>query len=216
MKTLALTALAWLGLPLAALPASAGTDPAPTIVPDPAAGARLAALLSVDLRDVSTLAPRPSRASAANVRVIQPVKIAIRPGDVERAAAARAAKAAPAKDARRPAAKASRTRSARTPAATGGSGASTIASWYNDRPSACWDRGGRHAFPKGLSVWTAHKTLPCGTAIVVSGPAGSVTARVWDRGPYVAGRALDLSAAAFRATCGPTSRGVCRVTWRRA
>lgn len=46
----------------------------------------------------------------------------------------------------------------------------------------------------------AHKSLPCGTLVrVVDNATGnSVDARVTDRGPYVAGRVVDLSWAAFQ------------------
>ncbi|HEY3061118.1 MAG TPA: septal ring lytic transglycosylase RlpA family protein [Chloroflexota bacterium] len=48
-------------------------------------------------------------------------------------------------------------------------------------------------------VQVAHKTLPCGTLIrIVDTDTGkSVDAEVTDRGPYVAGRIVDLSYAAF-------------------
>lgn len=42
----------------------------------------------------------------------------------------------------------------------------------------------------------AHRTLPCGTRVAITSPAGrTVVVAVIDRGPYVAGRALDLSSA---------------------
>lgn len=46
---------------------------------------------------------------------------------------------------------------------------------------------------------TAHKTLPCGTKVTFRNPKNgrSITVKVIDRGPYVAGRLWDLS----RATC---------------
>lgn len=50
------------------------------------------------------------------------------------------------------------------------------------------------------TVQLAHKSLPCGThvKIVESGTDRSVEARVTDRGPYVAGRVVDLSWAALQ------------------
>jgi rare lipoprotein A (peptidoglycan hydrolase) len=39
----------------------------------------------------------------------------------------------------------------------------------------------------------AHLTLPCGTALILTYGSRSVTAAVIDRGPYIAGRTLDLS-----------------------
>lgn len=44
----------------------------------------------------------------------------------------------------------------------------------------------------------AHKTLPLGTRLKVSRGGESVKVTVNDRGPYVAGRDLDLSLAAAR------------------
>ena len=41
----------------------------------------------------------------------------------------------------------------------------------------------------------AHKTLPCGTKVTLRYRGRSVTVRVIDRGPYVAGRDYDLTAA---------------------
>src|SRR5262245_10045574 len=50
------------------------------------------------------------------------------------------------------------------------------------------------------TVQVAHKTLPCGTRVRVEDAATgrSVVAEVTDRGPYVKGRIVDLSWAAFR------------------
>jgi rare lipoprotein A len=49
------------------------------------------------------------------------------------------------------------------------------------------------------ALTTAHKTLPFGTRVRVTNPATaqSVVVRVNDRGPYIEGRCLDLSTAAF-------------------
>jgi Lytic transglycolase len=49
-------------------------------------------------------------------------------------------------------------------------------------------------------VGVAHKTLPCGTVVEFRNPSNGrvVTARVVDRGPYVSGRAWDLTAALCR------------------
>lgn len=47
----------------------------------------------------------------------------------------------------------------------------------------------------------AHKSLPMQTRVRITNPANgkSVTVRINDRGPYIEGRCLDLSRAAFRA-----------------
>jgi rare lipoprotein A len=58
----------------------------------------------------------------------------------------------------------------------------------------------------------AHRTLPFGTCLVVTAVATgrSVRVRVNDRGPYVAGRLIDLSEAAARAL-GIVDSGVAQV-----
>jgi uncharacterized protein YabE (DUF348 family) len=60
----------------------------------------------------------------------------------------------------------------------------------------------------------AHKTLPFNTMVKVTNPANgkSVVVRINDRGPYIAGRCLDLSTVAFQAI-GNTNQGVMTVNW---
>lgn len=60
----------------------------------------------------------------------------------------------------------------------------------------------------------AHRYLPFGTRLRVTNPRNgrSVTVRINDRGPYVAGRDLDLSYAAFAQLTNP-SRGEVRVCY---
>lgn len=67
-----------------------------------------------------------------------------------------------------------------------------IASWYGPgfygNRTAC----GQTYTPEILGV--AHRTLACGTQIRITSPAGvTVVVSVIDRGPYIAGRSLDLS-----------------------
>lgn len=67
-----------------------------------------------------------------------------------------------------------------------------IASWYGPRfygnKTAC----GQTYTPEILGV--AHRLLKCGTLITITSPAGvTLTVPVIDRGPFIAGRALDLS-----------------------
>ncbi|WP_326824473.1 septal ring lytic transglycosylase RlpA family protein [Streptosporangium sp. NBC_01756] len=64
------------------------------------------------------------------------------------------------------------------------------------------------------AMTAAHKTLPLGSKVRVTNPATgeSVTVRINDRGPYVGGRCLDLSRAAFSAI-GSTGAGVMRVRY---
>ncbi|WDZ86106.1 septal ring lytic transglycosylase RlpA family protein [Micromonospora cathayae] len=51
------------------------------------------------------------------------------------------------------------------------------------------------------AMTAAHKTLPFGTRVRVTNPdtGASVTVRINDRGPFIDGRCIDLSRAAFRA-----------------
>jgi hypothetical protein len=56
--------------------------------------------------------------------------------------------------------------------------------------------------------------VPLGTVVTVSlagNPARSITVRITDRGPYVTGRVIDLSPAAFVALVGSLDIGVARV-----
>ena len=71
---------------------------------------------------------------------------------------------------------------------------SGIASTYNSPQAvAC---GGRY---NAAAMTAAHKTLPCGTKVRVSGNGRSVVVTINDRGPFIRGRVIDLSTAAARA-----------------
>ena len=63
---------------------------------------------------------------------------------------------------------------------------------------------------------TAHRSLPFGTRLLVTNPSTnkSVTVTVTDRGPFIAGRSLDLSYGAFARIASP-SQGVARVCFAR-
>ncbi len=63
-----------------------------------------------------------------------------------------------------------------------------------------------------IVVQIAHKSLPCGTLVRVEdvNTGRSVDAEVTDRGPYVAGRIVDLSWGAFK-QLDPTGPGLLRV-----
>ncbi|MDO5092707.1 MAG: septal ring lytic transglycosylase RlpA family protein [Propionibacteriaceae bacterium] len=67
--------------------------------------------------------------------------------------------------------------------------------------------------PSGMTA--AHKTLPFGTKVKVTNPATgkSVTVRINDRGPYISGRCLDLTTAAFAAIADP-GQGVVQVDYQ--
>lgn len=70
-------------------------------------------------------------------------------------------------------------------------GALVLASWYGPgfygNRTAC----GQTYTPEILGV--AHLTLPCGTPLTLTYGVRSIVVTVIDRGPYVAGRTLDLS-----------------------
>jgi hypothetical protein len=72
--------------------------------------------------------------------------------------------------------------------ATGGT---VIASWYGPgfygNRTAC----GQTYTPQIIGV--AHRTLPCGTLVTLTYAGRMATVPVIDRGPYIAGRTLDLS-----------------------
>ncbi len=66
------------------------------------------------------------------------------------------------------------------------------------------------------AMTAAHKSLPLGTRIRVTNTANgqSVVVRINDRGPYVSGRCLDLSAGAFDAI-GDTGAGTMTVSYQK-
>jgi len=67
------------------------------------------------------------------------------------------------------------------------------------------------------ALTAAHKTLPFGTRLRVTNTENgkSVVVRINDRGPYVAGRSLDLSEGAFK-QIAPLSKGVLNCSFRNA
>jgi hypothetical protein len=77
------------------------------------------------------------------------------------------------------------------------SDAIVLASWYGPgfygNKTAC----GQTYTPEILGV--AHLTLPCGTRLTLTYGSHAITVTVIDRGPYVAGRAIDLSNATRQA-----------------
>lgn len=85
-----------------------------------------------------------------------------------------------------------------------------VSSWYGGR---C--HGGPTASGERFNQWgwtAAHKTLPLGTWIRVTNPHNGRAAilRINDRGPYIRGRSLDVSAGAAQAL-GFYGSGVCRL-----
>ena len=89
----------------------------------------------------------------------------------------------------------------------GGPAVHGVASYYWE-PQALAS-GGRFN-PNAMTA--AHKTLPFGTRVRVThlGNGRSVEVKINDRGPYVAGRIIDLSKAAA-GVIGMTAQGVARV-----
>lgn len=92
------------------------------------------------------------------------------------------------------------------------SGGTTCTASFYDEPQMT--ATGETFNPGALTA--ASKTLPLNSHIRVSNPktGASVTVRINDRGPYVGGRCLDLSAAAFSAI-GNTDSGTMTVTYSR-
>ena len=86
------------------------------------------------------------------------------------------------------------------------------ASYYSDRLAGHRTANGEPYEPGGLTC--AHRTLPFGSFVDVARPDGRhVVVRVNDRGPYAAGRIVDLSRRAA-AELGMMSAGVVDVALR--
>jgi hypothetical protein len=68
-----------------------------------------------------------------------------------------------------------------------------VASWYG--PGLYGNSLGCGGRLSPGTVGVAHKSLPCGTKLVLRNGGRTVRARVIDRGPYVGGREFDLTAA---------------------
>ncbi|MET9795328.1 septal ring lytic transglycosylase RlpA family protein [Nocardiopsis alba] len=93
-----------------------------------------------------------------------------------------------------------------------GEGGTCQASFYGDGFHGATTANGETFDTYGMTA--AHKTLPFDTMVRVTNPSNgkSVTVRINDRGPYVSGRCLDLSTAAFDEIIG-TGAGVGTVDW---
>jgi rare lipoprotein A len=82
------------------------------------------------------------------------------------------------------------------------------ASVYGGRDGLCGSMTASGERFNCAALTCAHRTLPLGSWVRVTHAGRSITLRVNDRGPFVKGRAIDLSpAAAARIGCG----GVCEV-----
>lgn len=105
---------------------------------------------------------------------------------------------------------------AATPQGANGAGEAAfqrgLASYYSDRLAGRATASGEPYDPAALTA--AHRTLPLGAVVSVARADGrSVIVRVNDRGPYAAGRVIDLSKRAA-ATLGMVREGVIEV-WLR-
>lgn len=85
-------------------------------------------------------------------------------------------------------------------AVAGGAGVLVVASWYGpgfyENRLPCWPWLQANNLPIQFlpDTWgVAHKTLPCGTMLRLTYRGTTITVPVVDRGPYIAGRELDLS-----------------------
>ena len=94
-----------------------------------------------------------------------------------------------------------------------GEGGACEASFYGADFAGSTTANGETFDPNAMTA--AHKTLPFDTHVQVTNPNNgqSVTVRINDRGPFVAGRCLDLSTAAFDQIIG-TGSGVSQVEWQ--
>jgi rare lipoprotein A len=85
-----------------------------------------------------------------------------------------------------------------------------VASYYGQKFAGRPTASGERFDPDGLTA--AHRSLPFGTKVRVTNLANnrSVVVRINDRGPFVRGRIIDLSSAAF-ARIAQLNQGVARV-----
>lgn len=86
-----------------------------------------------------------------------------------------------------------------------------IASWYGEKYRGRLTASGSTYNPKDLTA--AHKTLPFGTRLLVENGPNNVFVTITDRGPFVRGRELDLSLAAFE-RLAQKEAGLIQVTYK--
>lgn len=84
-----------------------------------------------------------------------------------------------------------------------------IASVYHDSFAGQQTANGDRYDPGAMTA--AHPSLPLGSWVLVTGPAGSALVRINDRGPFVGGRIIDLSRAAGNAV-GVNGLGTVTIT----
>lgn len=92
-----------------------------------------------------------------------------------------------------------------------------IASFYGRGDGFAGKRTASGQIFDPYAMTTAHRTLPFGTRIKVTNQSNGKSVLVvgTDRGPYIAGRVLDLSYGAFAKIASP-SQGVAQVCYTRA
>lgn len=198
MRVFKMTLLALLALPLLATFTAAPASAKPAVVS--AACAKHAKACTAEQKTLRQAHLRKHK--AAKVAAAKKAKL-------KQAKAAKAAKLAKAhKVAKTKVAK----RAQRKPAVAdaGGPTLSGVASWYGG-----YFHGRTTANGERYDMWAmtaAHKTLPFGTRVRVTNTrnGNSVTVRINDRGPYIAGRIIDLSRAAA-GQLGLTDSGVAPV-----
>ncbi len=83
-----------------------------------------------------------------------------------------------------------------------------VCSWYGEPFDGRLTASGRVYDMTEMTA--AHKTLPLGSQLLVTYPPTGRTISVWvtDRGPYIEGRDIDLSMAAFDSLTGGVHLGV--------
>jgi len=86
-----------------------------------------------------------------------------------------------------------------------------IASWYGQKYAGRLTASGSIFNPKDLTA--AHKTLPFGTRLLVENGPKNVFVTITDRGPFIKGRELDLSLAAFE-RLAQKEAGLLQVTYK--
>ena len=86
-----------------------------------------------------------------------------------------------------------------------------IASWYGEKYRGRTTASGSIFNPDDLTA--AHKTLPFGTRLLVENGPNSTFVTITDRGPFIRGRELDLSRAAFE-RLAQKEAGLIQVTYK--
>lgn len=88
------------------------------------------------------------------------------------------------------------------------------ASYYGYRDGYAWKTTANGEVMNPSLMTTAHRSLPFGTRLLVTNQRNgkSIIVKVNDRGPFIAGRVLDLSYGAF-GKISAVSRGVTKICY---